>query len=125
MPRSFIILSNCTSFQQMSVLIVLQKSCICARQGTLLRLGAIFVKQFPCGSKFDEFIRCNLKICSDIYCVMSVKCYTDIKFTYSSIHNLQQFTTLAPKLRNFDITTNYLNRIYDLVIFSVYMIVIS
>jgi len=52
---------------------------------------------------------------------MSAKCYTDIKFTYSSIHNLKHFTTPAPKLGNFDITTKYFNRIYDPdIFFSIY-----
>ena len=52
---------------------------------------------------------------------MSVKCYTDTKFTYSSIHNLQEFTTPAPKLGNFGITTKYFNTNYDIdIFFSVY-----
>ena len=57
----------------------------------------------------------------DIYCVISSKCHTDIKFTYSSIPNLQQFTTSTPKVGNFDITSKDFNRIYDRdICFSVY-----
>jgi len=56
---------------------------------------------------------------------MSVKCYTDITFTYSSIPNLQQFTTPAPKVGNFDITSKDFNRIYDLMFVSVYMMIVT
>jgi hypothetical protein len=57
----------------------------------------------------------------DIYCVMSVKCHTNIQFTYSSIPNLRQFTTSTPKVGKFDITSKDFNRICGCdICFSVY-----
>lgn len=82
--------------------------CITAKNDNYVAGTKSVNKISPC-IEFCEFIKCNLKNQCDIYCVVSVKCHKNIKFTSNSVPNLQQFTTSTPKVGNFDITTKDFN----------------